>query len=57
MPSTNIEILQQLILFFEEYIELETEKEQLTAYPSILLPRLRDGLRRQQEELKRIENR
>ena len=54
MPLIEENILQQ-ILFFEEYIELETEKEQLTALPSVLLPRLQDGLSRSQEQLRKLQ--
>ena len=56
MPSA-IEIAQQQVTFWEEYIDDERERERLTAQPSILLPRLQDGLSRSEDKLKKLEER
>ncbi len=54
MPST-IEGAQQQVSFWKECIHEEEEREKNTAHPSVLMPRLQDGLSRSQEQLRKIQ--
>ena len=54
MPSA-IEIAEKQVTFWEENIDDERERERLTAQPSILLPRLQDGLSRSEDRLSKLQ--
>jgi hypothetical protein len=54
MPSA-IESAQQQVIFWEKNIFEEREREFQSELPSVLLPRLLDGLRRSEARLKKLQ--
>jgi hypothetical protein len=56
MPSTlAIERVQQQVIFWEKNILEERDREFQSELPSILLPRLLDGLSRSEARLKKLQ--